>query len=113
MKRQGSTRWVVSVFGTTHRGGPWQGATKVRAVAVFGDAVLDMRGSHPGSPDLGISAVALFGDVKVLAPDDTAVELSGVSVFGDTTSAPAGSVSPAAMPLRVKGLAMFGDVKVS
>jgi len=114
MKRDASTRWVVSVFGTTHRSGPWHGAEKIRAVAVFGDSVLDMRGSHPADAELRVAAVAVFGDVKVLAPEDTTVELTGVAVFGDNTSnVPAGSASTTATPLRVKGLAMLGDVKVS
>ena len=114
MKQISSTRWVVSVFGSTHRGGPWHGARNVRAVAVFGDSVLDMRGSRPADTEVGVSALALFGDVKVLAPENSAVELTGVRLFGDNGSnVPAASASTAAMLLRVKGLAMFGDVKVS
>ena len=114
MKQISSTRWVVSVFGSTHRGGPWHGARKVRAVAVFGDTVLDMRGSPSADAEVGVSALALFGDVKVLAPENSAVELTGVRLFGDNGSnVPAASASTAAMLLRVKGLAMFGDVKVS
>ncbi len=112
MKQVSSTRWVVSVFGSTHRGGPWHGATKVRAVAVFGDTVLDMRGSPSADAEVGVSALALFGDVKVLAPENSAVELTGVALFGDNASTvPAASTT--ATPLRVKGVAMFGDVKVS
>ncbi len=114
MSKISSTRWVVSVFGSTHRGGPWHGARKIRAVAVFGDSVLDMRGSPSADAEVGVSALALFGDVKVLAPENSAVELTGVALFGDNASTvPAASTSTTATPLRVKGVAMFGDVKVS
>jgi predicted membrane protein len=83
-------------------------------VAVFGDSVLDMRGSHSADAELGVSALALFGDVEVLAPENSAVDLTGAALFGDNTSnVPAASASTASMLLRVKGLAVFGDVKVS
>ena len=63
---------------------------------------------------LSFSALALFGDVKVLAPENSAVELTGVALFGDNASTvPAASTSTTATSLRVKGVAMFGDVKVS
>jgi len=65
-------------------------------VAVFGDSVLDMRGSRPADTEVGVSALALFGDVKVLAPENSAVELTGVRLFGDNGSnVPAASASTA------------------
>jgi hypothetical protein len=71
MKKNTTSR-VVSVFGNTHRSDPWHGGQKVRAVAVF-------------------------GDVKVIVPEDAAVELTGTALFGDNRSEVTGA-SPTATP---------------
>ena len=112
MRKNRSTRWVVSVFGDARRSGPWHGCDRIRAVAVFGDTTLDMGGAGGATPEM-VVATAVFGDVNVRAPEDCAVELTGVALLGDNRSeVGARSVSPG-RSLRVKGLAVFGDVKVS
>ncbi len=111
MKKDRSSRWVVAVFGDSKRDGGWHGTPRVRAVAVFGDAVVDLRGSDPSGPEV-VVATAVFGDVKVLPPEGCTVELSGFGLLGDNRNDVAGGGAPTARSLRVKGRAMFGDVRV-
>ena len=111
MGDDGRWQWVVSVFGSNRRSGPWRARPRVRAVAVFGSCFLDLRQMEPGEKDAEIWAFATFGDVHVVVDPQSAVELSGVAVFGDRRSTVAGP-SSGGPRVRVKGVALFGDVDV-
>ena len=106
------SQWVVSVFGSTRRSGPWQPGRRVRAVAVFGSCHLDLRNVEGEDGETDVWALALFGDVRIIVPEDSLVELSGVAIFGDRRSVVAGPSSPGAMRVKVDGVALCGDVDV-
>jgi len=81
-------------------------------VAVFGDSTLDMRGAVAGD-EIAISAVAGFGDVRVMVPAGSRVEISGLALFGSKRSEVIGDPAAGGPIVRVKAWALFGDVKVA
>jgi hypothetical protein len=104
-------RWAVAVFGDSTESGRSQ-AGKARAVAVFGDSTLDMRGLTEGD-EVSVWAVAGLGDVRIMVPPDSRVEISGVALFGSKRSE-VNQHPPAGGPLvKVRAWAIFGDVKVA
>ena len=76
-------RWAVGVFGDSNESGQWQPGAKTRAIAVFGDSTLDMREAITSGDEITVRAVAGFGDVRVVVPADSRVEISGLALFGD------------------------------
>lgn len=79
-------------------------------VAVFEDARLDLREFAVETP-LAVDAVAVFGDVELIVPQDWVVVPETVAVFGSLTdrrrSRPTGSPD-----LVVSGLSVFGDIEI-
>jgi len=105
-------RWAVGVFGDSSMTGPGRPGTRTRAVAVFGDSTLDMRGAIAGE-EIAISAVAGFGRVLVLVPTGSRVELSGFALFGSKRSEVLGEPTADGPVVRVTARALFGNVKIA
>lgn len=105
--------WAVGVFGDSTATGRWHPAPKTRAVAVFGDSELDMRETVGVGDEITVRAVAGFGDVRVMVPAGSRVEMSGFALFGTKRNGVVGD-GPADGPLvRVKAWALLGDVKIA
>lgn len=79
-------------------------------VAVFEDAHLDFREFAVETP-VTVDAVAVFGDVELVVPEDWVVAPETVAVFGGLSdrrrSRPAGSPD-----LVVSGVSIFGDIEI-
>ncbi|MCA1690976.1 MAG: cell wall-active antibiotics response protein, partial [Actinobacteria bacterium] len=56
------------------------------AVGVFGDSTLDMRGGTAPGDEITVRAVAGFGDVRVMVPPGSRVEVTGMALFGSKRS---------------------------
>jgi Cell wall-active antibiotics response 4TMS YvqF len=111
--RDRNGRWAVGVFGDSTATGRWQPAARTRAVAIFGDSELDMRDTVGIGDEIIVRAVAGFGDVRVMVPPGSRVEMSGFALFGNKRNGVVGN-GPADGPVvRVKACALFGDVKVA
>lgn len=111
--RDKSGRWAVGVFGDSKVSGRWQPAPKTRAVAVFGDSTLDLRHGLGAGDEVAVRAIAGFGDVRVMVPAGSRVDISGVALFGSKRSDVAGDPAADGPVVRVKAWALFGDVKVA
>ncbi len=106
-------RWAVGVFGDSAEAGRSQPGSKTRAVAVFGDSTLDMRGAVTAGGEIAVRAVAGFGDVRVMVPAGSRVEISGFALFGSKRSEVIGDPAADGPVVRIKAWALFGDVKVA
>ena len=91
-------RVMLGIFWDSRRAGPQPLEDEITAIALLGDAVIDLREAKATSKEITIRAYALLNDVDVIVPEGVAVELSGVAVVGDNRNlarpvptAPAGS----------------------
>jgi hypothetical protein len=110
--RDGDT--VYAIFGGIDRRGAWTVPRRLRIVALFGGANLDLREARfpPGVVDLEVTAV--MGGINIVVPPGLAVQMNGSAIMGgfaDVNRAPA-NPDPDAPLLRVRGLAMMGGVNV-
>ena len=106
-------RVMLGIFWDSRRAGPQPLEDEITAIALLGDAVIDLRGAKATSKEITIRAYALLNDVDVIVPDGIAVELSGVAVVGDnrnmTRPVPAGT---SRFVVKIHGHAVLGDVQV-
>ena len=106
-------RWAVGVFGDSTESGSSRTGTTTHALAIFGDSTLDMRQAITPGDEIIVRAVAGFGDVRVIVPVDSRVEISGLALFGSKRSEVIGDPAADGPVVRVKAWALFGDVKVA
>lgn len=106
-------RWLVSVFSDNTRRGQFAIDEESAAVSVFGGSTLDLRDAHIEGPETVVTAVAVFGDVKVIVPDGIRVSLEGVAIFG-SRGCELGPERPlpGSPEVIVRAFAVFGDVGV-
>ena len=52
------------------------------AVSVFGDTRIDLTAGPFGVGETRISVISVFGGTEVFVPDDVAIRVTGVSIFG-------------------------------
>lgn len=84
------------------------GWTKETAVALFGGGDLDLRGASPGD-DARLTAVAVFGGVKIVVAPGTRISTSGASVLGGRSV----RVQPGEGPsIAMRLIAVFGGIEV-
>lgn len=82
-------------------------------MAVFGDSTLDMRQAITDGDEITVRAVAGCGDVRLMVPAGSRVEISGFALFGSKRSEVIGDPAPGGPVVRVKAWALFGDVNVA
>ena len=106
-------RVMLGIFWDSRRAGPQPLEDEITAIALLGDAVIDLREAKATSTGITIRAYALLNDVDVIVPEGVAVELSGVAVVGDNRNM-ARPVPPGTSRFVVKihGHALLGDVQV-
>jgi hypothetical protein len=78
-------------------------------VAVFGESSARLHG--PTLPDEVVTCVSVFGSTTLTVPYDVQVEICPLAVFGDVR-APAPADLPTRGVVRVRGTAVFGDVRI-
>jgi hypothetical protein len=104
---------MLGIFWDSRRAGPQPLEDEITAIALLGDAVIDLRGAKATSKEITIRACALLNDVDVIVPEGIAVELSGVAAAGDnrnmTRPVPAGT---SRFVVKIHGHAVLGDVQV-
>ncbi len=111
--RAGDDRWAVGVFGDSAESGTLRPGMTTRAVAVFGDSTLDMRQAVDAGDEIRVRAVAGFGDVRIMVPAGSRVEISGFALFGNRRSDVAAHPAADGPVVKVRAWALFGDVKVA
>ncbi len=98
----------LAVFGSTDATGFPAGWTSESAFVLFGSAKLDLT-ARPPAPDAALTACAIFGEVKIIAPAGSRVVLDGFCLFGSRTV----KVQPGDGPdLRIRAFSLFGSVNV-
>ena len=90
-------------------------AARAAVAAVLSEVVLDLRRSAVTSFETQITAVALAGEVRIVVPAGFRVDTGGgVTVFGRTSvAAPPGRASALAPVIRLRSVAVLGNVLLS
>ena len=106
---------VVGVLGAGIRKGKWTPARHVWSVGIMGGVELDLREARLGPGVTQITALALFGGVKIIVPPDLQVECGGVGVMGGfECGADVKHVDgPEGPRVKVNGLALMGGAEVT
>ena len=106
-------RVMLGIFWDSRRAGPQPLEDEITAIALLGDAVIDLREAKATSKQITIRAYALLNDVDVIVPEGVAVELSGVALVGDNRNmakpVPAGT---SRFVVKIHGHALLGDVQI-
>jgi hypothetical protein len=105
---------AYAIFGGIDRRGTWNVPRRMRIVAIFGGANLDLREARfpPGVIDIEVTAV--MGGINIVVPPGLAVQMHGSAIMGgfaDVNRSPA-YPDPDAPLLRLHGLAMMGGVNI-
>jgi hypothetical protein len=103
---------AIGIMSRAETRGRWRPGDSTTALAVMGDAVIDLQGVEFDRDVLVINAVAVMGDVEIVVPEGVAVDLRGLSVLGSRTVEIDGDVAPGAPVVQVDGVAVMGDVTV-
>jgi predicted membrane protein len=96
------------------------------AVAVFGGTQIDLAAAPLAIGETRINVVSIFGGTDVLVPDDIAVRITGISIFGgvnvrgrDLSSGifsmnqyESPGYAVAARRLHIDATSIFGGVKI-
>ncbi len=106
-------RVMLAIFWDSRRAGPQALEDEITAIALLGDATIDLREAKATAKGITIRAYALLNDVDVIVPEGVAVELSGVAVVGDNKNmarpVPAGT---SRFVVKIHGHAVLGDVQI-
>jgi hypothetical protein len=103
---------AYAIFGGIDRRGTWNVPRRMRIVAIFGGANLDLREARfpPGVIDIEVTAV--MGGINIVVPPGLAVQMHGSAIMGgfaDVSRSPA-HPDPDAPLLRIHGHTMMGGV---
>ena len=113
LARASEPKAAIAIFGNVERRGRWALATKSQALAVFGNAVLDLRAAILEHEVTEIDVKAVFGNVEIIVPPTLCVECHGASIFGNFEALERVPTEPDGSPtLRVTGKAVFGNVEI-
>jgi predicted membrane protein len=82
-----------------------------RVYAVFGSNDIDLRGATLADEGARITAINIFGGIKLLVPEDWVVNVQTRAVFGGVTSKRGVPASPVGQ-LTLSGLSLFGGVEI-
>jgi Domain of unknown function (DUF1707)/Cell wall-active antibiotics response 4TMS YvqF len=111
-ERSGLHRVMLGIFWDSRLSGPQPIADEITAIALLGDAVIDLRGAKATSKQITIHAYALLNDVDVIVPAGVTVELSGVTVVGDFRNMVNPLPVASGFVVKIHGHALLGDVQI-
>jgi hypothetical protein len=108
-----SGKRVRAIFGNVERRGGWTVPARLEVGATFGNVELDFRDARFTAGVTELNARVVFGNLEIIVPPQLAVECEGSSVLGNVENHGSGAVSDPDRPLlRIRGLAVFGNVEV-
>jgi hypothetical protein len=113
-EREPERHHLLAIFGGVERQGTWTLPRHLRASAIMGGVVLDLREAAllPGVTE--IHANVIMGGVQIIVPPNLAVEVSGTAIMGGFAHLDRAPIQrdPEQPVLRVRGIALMGGVAV-
>jgi hypothetical protein len=103
---------AIAIMSSAEIRGRWQPAASTTALAVMGEAVIDLQGVEFGGDVLVINAIAVMGEVTIIVPEGVAVDMRGIALLGERVVEVDGDALPGAPVVQIDGLACMGQVTV-
>lgn len=103
---------AIAILGSSELKGRWRPGSSTTAVAVLGEATVDLQGVEFEGDELVISAVSALGTVEIVVPEGVEVDLRGIAVLGERRDRTGDTVLPDAPVVRIDGLALLGEIIV-
>jgi hypothetical protein len=105
--------WALSIFGSSRHRVRRRLSRRTFAMSLFGSSWLDLGDALLDAEETSVTAVAIFGTVKVVVPNGIAVDMTSLPVFGASKDESEAGRPVAGSPvIRVRSLPLFGAVKV-
>lgn len=106
------TKWLLAFMSGAVRRGRWTVTPHIRAIAVMGGVMIDLREADFTAPVTEIFAVAVMGGVSVCVPPHVRLESDGIAIMGGFEDhLHQSAAGPGAPVVRVRGFALMGGVK--
>lgn len=102
---------VTSLFGDSDNQITSENFQGGRIFAAFGSSDVDLRRAATTDDGATVRVIAGFGDVRLIVPEDWAVNVQTRAVFGGVASKRIAPVSPVGQ-LTLTGICVFGQVEV-
>jgi hypothetical protein len=113
LARRRARRWIVAVMSESESKGRWRLGGHTGVLAVMGRCHLDLSRAEIEGPDLVITAVAIMGQIDIVAPEGIDLEVTGLSIMGSrkvsVRDVPALRGSPR---IVVRAFPIMGEVNV-
>ena len=102
---------VTSLFGNSDNQITSENFRGGRIIAAFGSSDVDLRRAATTDGGATVRVIAGFGEVRLIVPEDWAVNVQTRAVFGGVASKRIAPVSPVGQ-LTLTGICVFGQVEV-
>lgn len=103
---------AVAILSNAELKGRFRPGASTTAVAVLGEATVDLQGVEFEGDELVVSAVSALGTVEIIVPEGVDVDLRGIAVLGERRDRTGDAVLPDAPVVRIDGLALLGEITV-
>jgi class 3 adenylate cyclase len=106
--------WLVTIFGSVQRRGPWRAPRRILAFSVIGSPDLDFRRAVIDTEEVRITSVALMGSLTAIVPAGVEVELGGLALVGGNDFVTKEDVPPVrgGPRLRIRCYNLFGGAAI-
>lgn len=104
---------MIGVFGGQNRRGPWRVGRQLSIIDAFGGSDVDLCDAVVTSPEMTITAVAIFGGSNIRVPEGAEVEMTEGALFGGHDLKVSATAIPGAPRIRVRAFSLFGGVDVT
>jgi Cell wall-active antibiotics response 4TMS YvqF/Domain of unknown function (DUF1707) len=104
---------ITSVFADAKLAGRWRASEEVVVKVLFGSGKIDLREAIITSDRIAIIGSVVFGNLEIIVPPGTPIDVSGTVIFGDRkVEQDNGRPLPGMPAVHIDATVVFGDVRV-
>ncbi|MGH3966758.1 MAG: DUF1707 SHOCT-like domain-containing protein [Mycobacterium sp.] len=103
---------LLAIMSAFERRGRWNVPKKLTTFALWGGGVVDLRYADFTSTEVEIHACSIMGGQTILLPPEVNVEIKGHGVMGGFDQHVAGTGTPGAPKVTIRGFSLWGGVGI-
>jgi hypothetical protein len=104
---------ITSIFADAKLAGRWRAGDEVVVKVLFGSGKIDLREAIITSDRITIIGSVVFGNLEIIVPPGTPIDVSGMVIFGDRkVEDDTGRPLPGMPLVHIDATVVFGDVRV-